>query len=181
MWETWVWSLGGEDPLEKEMATHSNILAWNISWTEEPGGLQCMGTQRGNMTEQLMLSFMMKGSILEHVLYIVGIFLWSVVWEPFLSLSLTLMALILVQITGKSFCWLSLSLWFSVIFSWLDSIRCLSRSITEDGLLCSSHCILSSDRLFWFVLLLLQLLNTWLRWWPLKFYIIQLIFSSYNK
>ena len=86
------------------MATHSNILAWNISWTEEPGGLQCMGTQRGNMTEQLMLSFMMKGSILEHVLYIVGIFLWSVVWEPFLSLSLTLMALILVQITGKSFC-----------------------------------------------------------------------------
>ena len=37
--ETWVWSLGLEDSLEKEMATHSNILAWRIPWTEEPGGL----------------------------------------------------------------------------------------------------------------------------------------------
>ena len=44
--ETWVWSLGREDPLEKEMATHSSILAWRISWTEEPGGLQSMGSQR---------------------------------------------------------------------------------------------------------------------------------------
>ena len=40
--EKWVWSLGGEDPLEKEMATHSSILAWRIPWTEEPGGLQSM-------------------------------------------------------------------------------------------------------------------------------------------
>ena len=39
-------SLGQEDPLEKEMATHSNILAWEIPWTEEPGGLQTMGWQR---------------------------------------------------------------------------------------------------------------------------------------
>ena len=39
MWETWVRSLGWEDPLEKEMATHSSILAWEIPWTEEPGGL----------------------------------------------------------------------------------------------------------------------------------------------
>ena len=39
-------SLGWEDPLEKEMATHSSILAWKISWTEEPGGLQSMGSQR---------------------------------------------------------------------------------------------------------------------------------------
>ena len=43
MWETWVQSLGGEDPLEKEMATHSSILAWRISWMEEPGTLQSMG------------------------------------------------------------------------------------------------------------------------------------------
>ena len=43
--ETWVWSLGGEDPLEKEMATHSRILACRIPWTEEPGGLQSMGSQ----------------------------------------------------------------------------------------------------------------------------------------
>ena len=44
--ETWVQSLGWEDPLEKEMATHSSILAWKISWTEEHGGLQSMGLQR---------------------------------------------------------------------------------------------------------------------------------------
>ena len=46
MWETWVQSLGWEDPLEKEMAAHSSILAWRIPWTEEPGGLQSMGSQR---------------------------------------------------------------------------------------------------------------------------------------
>ena len=45
MQETWVQSLGWEDPLEKEMAAHSSILAWEISWTEEPGGLQSMGSQ----------------------------------------------------------------------------------------------------------------------------------------
>ena len=43
MWETRVRSLGWEDPLEKEMATHTSILAWEISWTEEPGGLQIVG------------------------------------------------------------------------------------------------------------------------------------------
>ena len=46
MRETWVRSLGWEDPLEKEMATHSSILAWGIPWTEKPGGLQSMGLQR---------------------------------------------------------------------------------------------------------------------------------------
>ena len=46
MRETWVQSLGQEDPLEKEMATHPSILAWRIPWTEEPGGLQSMGSQR---------------------------------------------------------------------------------------------------------------------------------------
>ena len=46
MQETWVQSLGRKDPLEKEMATHSSILAWEIQWTEEPGRLQSMGSQR---------------------------------------------------------------------------------------------------------------------------------------
>ena len=46
MWETWVQSLGQEDLLEKEMATHSSILAWKIPWTEEPGRLQSMGLKR---------------------------------------------------------------------------------------------------------------------------------------
>ena len=45
MWETRVQSLDWEDPLEKEMATHSRILAWKIPWAEEPGGLQSMGLQ----------------------------------------------------------------------------------------------------------------------------------------
>ena len=46
MRETWVRSLGQEDPLEKEMGTHSSILAWRIPWMEEPGGLQSTGSQR---------------------------------------------------------------------------------------------------------------------------------------
>ena len=46
MWETWVQSLGWEDPQEKEMATHSSILAWRIPWMEEPGGLQSTGLRR---------------------------------------------------------------------------------------------------------------------------------------
>ena len=45
MWETWVLSLGKEDPLEKGKATHSSILAWRIPWTEEPGRLQSMGSK----------------------------------------------------------------------------------------------------------------------------------------
>ena len=44
--EVWVRSLGQEDPLEEEMATHSSVLAWRIPWTEEPGGLQPMGSKR---------------------------------------------------------------------------------------------------------------------------------------
>ena len=46
MGETWVRPLGWEDPLEEGMATHSSILAWEIPWTGEPGGLQSMGSQR---------------------------------------------------------------------------------------------------------------------------------------
>ena len=49
--ETWVQFLGREDHLEKEMATHYNILAWRILWTEEPGGLQSMVSQGSDMTE----------------------------------------------------------------------------------------------------------------------------------
>ena len=55
MWEDWVRSLGREDPLEKEMATHSSVLAWGIPWTEEPGGLPSMLSQ-SQTTEQLTLS-----------------------------------------------------------------------------------------------------------------------------
>ena len=61
MWETQVRSLGREDPLEKEMVTHSSILAWRIPWTEKPGGLQSTGSQRlrhdRDTTEQLHFPF----------------------------------------------------------------------------------------------------------------------------
>ena len=50
MQEMWVWSLGQEDPLEKEMTNHSSILAWEIPQTEEPGGLQSVGLQELDMT-----------------------------------------------------------------------------------------------------------------------------------
>ena len=65
MQEIWVQSLGWEDPLEKEMATHSSILAWRISWTEEPGGLQSTGSQ--SRTQQSYFTFTV---ILVHVLQI---------------------------------------------------------------------------------------------------------------
>ena len=46
MQETWVQSLGQEDPLKKDMATHPSVFAWRIPWTEEPGGLQSLGSQK---------------------------------------------------------------------------------------------------------------------------------------
>ena len=60
MQETWVWSLGWEDPLGEGMATHSSILAWSIPWTEEPCGLQSMGSQR---VKHDWLSMMMNRNI----------------------------------------------------------------------------------------------------------------------
>ena len=64
MWETWVRSLGREDPLEKEMATYSSLLAWRIPWTEEPGGLQSTGSQRvrHDWVTSLSLSFIPEWS-----------------------------------------------------------------------------------------------------------------------
>ena len=61
MWETWVRSLGREDPLEKEMATHSSLLAWRIPWTEEPGGLHSpRGRKESDTTEQLHFHFQLR-------------------------------------------------------------------------------------------------------------------------
>ena len=53
MWETRVQALGQDDPLEKEMAPHSSTFAWEMPWTEEPGGLQSMGLQELDMTQWL--------------------------------------------------------------------------------------------------------------------------------
>ena len=57
MWKTSVLSLGGEDPLEKEMTAHFSTLAWRIPWTEEPGGLQSMGSQRVRVQLSTQLFF----------------------------------------------------------------------------------------------------------------------------
>ena len=57
MQETWVRSLGWEDSLAKEMATHSSILAWRIPWMEEPGGQQSMGFKESDKTERLHFHF----------------------------------------------------------------------------------------------------------------------------
>ena len=56
--ETWIQSLGQEDPLEEEMVTHSSILAYKIQWTEEPGGLQSMGHKELNTTEPLSTAYL---------------------------------------------------------------------------------------------------------------------------
>ena len=85
MQETWVWSLGQEDSLEEEMATHSSILAWEIQWTEEPGGLQSMRSQR-DMTEQLtFLLHFTSARALHHTSPVMGvitvIYRWGN-WEP---------------------------------------------------------------------------------------------------
>ena len=55
MRETLVQPLGQEDPLEKGMSPHSSVLAWRIPWTEQPGGLQCKGSQRVDTTERLSI------------------------------------------------------------------------------------------------------------------------------
>ena len=76
--ETQVWSLGWEDPLEKEMATHSSILAWKIPWTEEPGRLQSMGLQRvGHDWATLLLRSPIRLKISSGFLVIFLIFLLS--------------------------------------------------------------------------------------------------------
>ena len=67
MRETWVQSLGWEYPLEKEMATHSSILAWRISWTEEPGRLQSTGSQRVRHDWATSLSLSLSCTDLSHM------------------------------------------------------------------------------------------------------------------
>ena len=66
MWETWVQSLGWEDPLEKEMATHSRTLAWKIPWMEEPGILQSMGLQRVGHDWATSLHFIMSWELIHN-------------------------------------------------------------------------------------------------------------------
>ena len=66
--KTWVRSLGQEDPLEKEMSTHFSILAWKIPWTEEPGRLQSMGSQKVNHDSEHVCTMPSTHCILEFYL-----------------------------------------------------------------------------------------------------------------
>ena len=80
MWETWVWSLGWEDALEKEMATHSSTLAWQIRWTEESGGLKSMGSQRVRhnwVTNTLLTAFLRKKSF-SYVDFLILKYIWCI-------------------------------------------------------------------------------------------------------
>ena len=90
MQETQVRSLGQEDPLEKEMATHSSILAWEIPWTEEPGGLQSMGSQRVghdwaiSLHVTFLVAQMVKNlpAMQETQVQSLGKIPWSRKWQP---------------------------------------------------------------------------------------------------
>ena len=93
MWETWVWSLGWEDPLEKEMATHSSILAWRIPWTEKPGGLQSMGSQRVVHDWATSFSFPFMGPDAMILVF------WTLSFKPGFSL----LSLIFIKMLFRSF------------------------------------------------------------------------------
>ena len=71
MQETWIQSQGGEDPLEKEIATHSSILDWEIPWTEEPGGLQSVGSQKESDTTQATKHILLFNLFFTRILIIV--------------------------------------------------------------------------------------------------------------
>ena len=74
MQETWIWSLGWDDPLEKGMAIHSSILTWRIPWTEEPGGLQSVGSQRVGHDWETNINY---GQICLGLIRACGFCLWS--------------------------------------------------------------------------------------------------------
>ena len=82
VWETWVRSLGQEDPLEKGMATHSSILAWRIPWTEEPGRLQSMGSQRVRHDWTTNILSSQNFSSLNMHAFLIPSWLWISIFSP---------------------------------------------------------------------------------------------------
>ena len=86
MWETWVRSLGREDPLEKEMAIHSSTIAWKIPWTDEPGRLQSMGSQRVGHDWATSLSLSKKSKLQNYFQYLppIPLYRFLVVFSLFL-------------------------------------------------------------------------------------------------
>ena len=94
MRETRVWSLGWEDLLEKEMATHSSILAWRIPWTEEPGRLQSMGLQRVGHDWVTSLFFSVPVFSLPLFLCLCS-FNWSILWNSIFLFFLSIIIILL--------------------------------------------------------------------------------------
>ena len=145
MRETWVQSLGQEDLLEKEMATHSSILAWKIPWMEEPGGLQSMGSQRVGHDWLTSLSFS---------LFFLELFLhWSPVayWAPtYLGSSsfsvLSFCLFILLMGFSRQEYWSGLPFPSPVdhILSKLSTMTCLSW-VAQNGM---AHSFIELDKLY---------------------------------
>ena len=128
MWETWVWSLGQEDPLEKEMATHSSILAWRVSWTEEPGRLQSAGSRRVRHNWATSLHFSSHThQCLLFVVILMVVILTGMSWYLYLIVILFCISLMIVIFSIFSCaCWLSVYyLWknvcetFCPFFNWV--------------------------------------------------------------
>ena len=80
MWETWVRSLGREDSLEEEMATHSSILAWRIPWMKELGGLQSTGGKESDTTERLHFHYGLLDSLRFDMFQSTIVFLYGLPW-----------------------------------------------------------------------------------------------------
>ena len=112
MWETRVRPLGWEDPLEKEMATHSSILAWKIPWTEEPGGLYSMGWQRVGHDWVTSLHyfehFMLKIAYLHFVQSLFWVLSWFFICKVFLCLLILPKSLFCFSVLGKLAIFLSI-------------------------------------------------------------------------
>ena len=116
--ETWVWSLDRDNHLDKEMATHTSILAWRVSWTEEPGGLQSMGLQRvGHDWATIALIFMLihvelvhsvqQLCILNEYIRIYMFFLFMDTYVHYLCLYYVIYAFIQLKIMLQYLCTLS--------------------------------------------------------------------------
>ena len=96
--ETWVWSLSQENPLEKEIATHFGILAWKIPQTEEPGGLQSMGSQKKH-THIYLVPFKWQSAMLSYSFFFILLLLYPLY---FLSLCFRLLSM--------SFCFITINI-----------------------------------------------------------------------
>jgi len=121
MQEIWVWSLDQEDPLEKEMATHSSTLGWEISWTEEPGGLQSTGLWRVGhdwATEHTQNSSLFSFWRNLHMVSPTSIYMSTALYQGFLfSTSSPIFAICKLSDDSNSYRWWVI-LWFWFAFLW---------------------------------------------------------------